>query len=156
MIEVDIPSFRSITIENVIFDYNGTLAVDGKLINGVKEKLKELCKKVNIYVLTADTFGTVRENLKDLDVKVKIISKENGVVDKLRFLRELGEDRTITVGNGNNDSLMIKESALGICVLEREGISTKALLNSDIVVKNIIDVFYMLLSTKRMIATLRE
>ena len=156
MIEVNIPSYKKVYIENVVFDYNGTVATGGRLIDGIKEKLVDISKLVNIYIITADTFGTVRENFKDIDVEVKIISKENGAADKLNFLKELGSDRTIAVGNGNNDELMLKESTIGVCVIGEEGLATKALLASDIVLKDVKDLFEMIKNKGRMIATLRK
>lgn len=156
MIEVNIPSFKKISIENVVFDYNGTLAVDGRLIDGIKERLIDISKIVNVYIITADTYGTVRENFKNIDIKVEIISKENGSIDKLNFVKKLGCGSTIAVGNGNNDELMLKESAVGVCILGEEGLATKALLASDIVLKNINDLFEMITNKKRIIAALRK
>ncbi|WP_432661791.1 ATPase P [Wukongibacter baidiensis] len=156
MIKIDIPSYKKIEIENVVFDYNGTLAVDGRLIDGIKEKLIEASKAVNVYVVTADTYGTVRENFKDVELNVKVISQENGTLDKVSFIRELGKDKTIAIGNGNNDELMIKESAIGVCILGDEGLATRSLIASDIVLKDINDFFDMIMNKKRIIANLRK
>ncbi|RKD22126.1 Soluble P-type ATPase [Caminicella sporogenes DSM 14501] len=156
MLEIEIPSFKKINVENIVFDYNGTLAVDGNLIEGVKERLLELTKILNVYILTADTYGTVKENFEGLNVDIHIISKGNERLDKYEFVKYLGFDKTITVGNGNNDLLMIKESAIGICVLGREGLATETFINSDIIVNNIVDVFDMIIEKRRLIATLRK
>ncbi|SHJ47410.1 HAD family hydrolase [Paramaledivibacter caminithermalis] len=156
MIEINIPYYKKVNIENIVFDYNGTLAVDGRLIDGLKEKLCFISKLVKVYIITADTFGTVKENFRDIDVEVKIITKENGTMDKLNFIKELGSDRTIAVGNGNNDQLMLKESVIGFCILGDEGLSTKALLSSDVVLKDIKDFFDIIINQKRIIATLRK
>ena len=43
-----------------MLDYNGTLAVDGHLLGGVKKALTALSGKINVHVLTADTFGEGR------------------------------------------------------------------------------------------------
>jgi len=61
----------------------------------------------------------------------------------------------IAVGNGNNDSLMLKTAKIGVCILQEEGASSKALLNSDIVLKDIKDFFEIINKPKRLIATLR-
>lgn len=156
MIKVDIPSYKEVEIKNLVFDYNGTLAVDGILIEGVLEKLIEASKRVKIYVITADTYGTVRENFKDVEIEVKIISQENGSIDKLNFIKELDPGKTIAVGNGNNDELMLKESAIGVAILGEEGLSTKALLASDIVVRDIMNLFDIIANGKRIIANLRK
>ena len=45
MMKVDIPGYKNIEIENVVFDYNGTIAEDGILIEGVGELILELVSK---------------------------------------------------------------------------------------------------------------
>lgn len=57
MIKIDIPGRNIITIRSLVLDYNGTVAADGFLIDGVEERLARLKDKVDIYVLTADTYG---------------------------------------------------------------------------------------------------
>ena len=155
MLEINIPSYRDVKIKYLVLDYNGTLAKDGIIKKGLKEKLEKLIDKVEIYVLTADTNGNATENLKDFNVKLHIISKENGTDDKLDFVKELGSRNCIAIGNGRNDALMLKEASIGICILEDEGCSVKAMLNSDILVKNIEDSLDMLINKNRLIATLR-
>lgn len=155
MIEISIPSFRDVKIKYVVFDYNGTLALDGVVRKEIKLKLAELMKLVDVYVLTADTYGNAKENLKDTQVKLHIISKENGVLDKVNFVKGLGTEFCIAVGNGNNDSKMIKEANIGICILGNEGCSTKTFQNSDVIVKSIDDCLDMLLNSNRLKATLR-
>ncbi|EOD01560.1 HAD family hydrolase [Caldisalinibacter kiritimatiensis] len=155
MIKIDIPSYKDISIKYLVFDYNGTLAADGKIDNGIKNKLNKLSEIIEIFVLTADTFGTVREYLKDTNVKLHIISKENGTQDKVDFIKNLGLENCVAVGNGNNDSLMLKEAGLGICILGKEGCATNTLLNSDLVIKSIEDCIELFFNTDRLKASLR-
>ncbi|KGG80723.1 haloacid dehalogenase [Caloranaerobacter azorensis H53214] len=155
MIEIDIPSYKQLKIKYVVFDYNGTLAVDGIISSATKQRLEKLSKKVKIYILTADTYGNVRENIKDVNVNFKIISQENGKIDKLNFIRELGAEHCIAVGNGNNDVLMLKEAQIGICIIGDEGCFTETIKNSDIIIKNINDCLDLLLNPNRLKATLR-
>ena len=62
MIMIDRPGYRSIEVENVVLDFNGTIAEDGIIIEIIKEKIKELSSRhINIFILTADTYGTVAE-----------------------------------------------------------------------------------------------
>ena len=42
-------------IQNIVFDYNGTIAIDGKLIEGIKKSINEFSNSFNFYVITADT-----------------------------------------------------------------------------------------------------
>jgi len=74
----------------------------------------------------------------------------------LRVHLNLGKDKTICIGNGNNDRLMVKEAALGIALLQEEGTCTETLLASDVACKNIIDAFGYFKEPKRLIATLRS
>jgi soluble P-type ATPase len=156
MLEVEIPSFGKLVFKNVIFDYNGTIARDGVLIEGVMERLHRLSKQVKIHILTADTFGTVRETFEGMRIDVKVLESDHGTEEKLEYLRKLGTDRTIAVGNGNNDSLMLKESILGIAVVGAEGLARRALMDADLLFTDIIDVLDTLENPKRLVATLRE
>jgi soluble P-type ATPase len=49
MIHLSIPGFGEYRIEHAVFDFNGTLAVDGVLIAGVREKLRELAASLQIH-----------------------------------------------------------------------------------------------------------
>ena len=51
---------------------------------------------------------------------------------------------------------MVKEAALGIAVVGREGIATETLIAADIVCDNVLDALELLLNPKRIIATLRS
>jgi soluble P-type ATPase len=51
---------------------------------------------------------------------------------------------------------MVKEAALGIAVIEKEGAAVETLLAADIVCGNILDALELLLNPKRLIATLRS
>jgi soluble P-type ATPase len=75
---------------------------------------------------------------------------------KLRVLESLDPTRTVAIGNGNNDHLILKEAALGIAVLGEEGMSILAMKDADIVVKDISNALDLFLKPKRLIATLRE
>lgn len=156
MINIDIPGFNSVEIKNVVFDFNGTIAEDGILICKVKEKIKELKHQdVNIYVLTADTYGTVKEQCVELPVKVEVFNNENAMEEKKKIVEKLGHDITVTIGNGRNDVEMFKNSIISIAVIGKEGCFSKAILEADIVVNNIIDAIDLLLKHKRIKATLR-
>ena len=63
---------------------------------------------------------------------------------------------TVCIGNGRNDSLMLKEAALGICLIQAEGANVVSLLNADIACKSAKDALELLLNPKRLIATLRK
>lgn len=156
MIIYEIPGRDSIYAENIVFDYNGTIAVDGKLIRDVVPLIEELSKYLNVYILTADTYGTVVKECEDINARVLTFPKENAGEFKKEIVRELGSSKTICIGNGYNDIPMFKESILSIGIVEGEGLSGKLLLVSDIVVSSIIDGINILLNKDRVKATLRN
>jgi soluble P-type ATPase len=51
---------------------------------------------------------------------------------------------------------MLKNAALGIVVIQKEGATVKSLENADIVCNNIIDALELLKNPLRIIATLRH
>ena len=51
---------------------------------------------------------------------------------------------------------MIKEAALGIAIIGREGASTKTLEGAEVVCVNILDALDLLLSPQRLAATLQR
>jgi len=153
--ELNIPEYGQYKIKNLVFDYNGTLAEDGIVKPEILRKLEELSAEFDIYVVTADTYGTVEKMFDGSSVEVGIISRENGSKDKESLVQALGAGETIAVGNGFNDRLMMKAAALGFCIAGPEGASAKAIMNSDVVVSGIEDFFSMIDEPKRLIATLR-
>ena len=116
MIEVEIPDFGRLELEHLVLDYNGTLAVDGVLLPGVADLLTELDARISIHVVTADTFGKVREAMSGLPVAIHVLPKQAQERAKRDFVSQLGADRTFSIGNGRNDRLMLAEAALGIAV----------------------------------------
>ena len=155
MIEIDFPGAKNICISNLLMDFNGTLAVDGYLIDGVAQRFKELAAKLDLVVLTADTFGLVEESCRGLPVTIQKINNGREQAQKLEVIKRMGADKTAAIGNGANDLLMLKESILGICVIGGEGASAKSIAAADICVPNIISGFDLFLNPKRIIATLR-
>lgn len=156
MINITIPGWGDMEIDNLILDLNGTLSTDGEISSEVKERLDILSKDLNIYILTADTQGTAEQIVSDLEVTLVKIPEEGSAEAKLKFLESIDPSRTIAIGNGNNDRLMLKEAALGILVLGEEGASISTLKDSDLLVKSISDALDLFLKPKRLIATLRE
>lgn len=156
MIIYEIPGRDNIEIENIIFDYNGTIAVDGQLIHGVKDLINELSENVNIYILTADTYGTVISECAFINAKVLTFPNENAGESKRKIVEELGGQRTLCVGNGFNDIPMFKEAILSVAVIEGEGTSGKLLAEADIVTRSILEALRILLNGNMIKATLRN
>ena len=156
MLILNISGYGSIEVKNVVFDFNGTIAEDGIIITGIKDRIEELAlKDVDIYVLTADTYGTVKEQCMGIPVIVDIFNRENASEDKKTIVERLGRDVTVTIGNGRNDVEMFRNSIISIAVIGTEGCFTKAIFEADIAVKNITDAIDLLLKQNRINATLR-
>ncbi len=155
MIHIDIPEDRSFQIENLVLDYNGTLALDGKLIEGVEDRLNRLASQLRIHVVTADTFGIVERELNSVLCELRIMAPGTQDQRKWQYVHRLGAERTATIGNGRNDRLMLKKSALGIAVVQTEGAAVDALIAADIVVPNILDALDLFINPLRIKASLR-
>ncbi|GAB6192932.1 HAD family hydrolase [Desulfocastanea catecholica] len=156
MIEVDIPGAVTLRLSHLVLDYNGTLALDGDLLDGVAEKMAELASHVQLHVITADTHGTVAQKLLGLPCALHIIGAKEQDRLKDAYVRSLGEEKVAAIGNGRNDRLMLKSAALGIALIQEEGASMAAILQADIVCTDIRDAFDLLLQPARLKATLRN
>lgn len=157
MIKISIPGRQfTLVLDTLLLDLNGTLAVDGILLEGVKERIEVLRDKVKIYLLTADTFGAARGIAEELDIELLKVGPEDGGQDKLDMLNTLQGENCAAVGNGYNDRLMLAAAGLSIAVIEGEGCSVKALQASDIAVRSINDALDLLINPLRTIATLRS
>jgi len=156
VIEITIPGRGNYIIRNLILDLNGTIAVDGNIIGGVKEKLAMLSQKLDIFLVTADTNKNAERLVKDLPVKLYKIKEAKEDDQKLRVVLKKGKNNTVSIGNGCNDVSMLKESAIGICMVGGEGASAEAMMASDLVVVTINDALDLLLKPHRLEATLRR
>ncbi len=152
---ISIPGRGELVLDHLVMDYNGTLAIDGTLISDVREMLILLSDQIRLHVVTADTFGKAKAGLSGIDCELTILPQADQQAGKLAYIRQIGADRTVSIGNGRNDSLMLKESALGIGVILGEGASMETLLSADVVCTSIIDALSLLIHPLRLTATLR-
>jgi soluble P-type ATPase len=155
MLEIPIPGRTVLRLTNLVMDYNGTLAVDGRLLPGVGERLEALASKLDLHVITADTFGQAAIETASLPVALQIIGAGDQAMAKKALVESLGANAVVALGNGANDRLMLETAALGICVLLGEGAATPTLMASDVVVKSPVDALDLLLHPGRLAATLR-
>jgi soluble P-type ATPase len=156
MIEIDIPGFRRLKLENLVLDYNGTLAVDGELLQGVAERLRALSEKLAICVVTADTFGKARKGLEGLPCELIVLPAGDQAARKLRHVEKLGADSTVCVGNGANDAMMLGMAAVGIAVILEEGAARETIESADVVCTSVASALDLLLNPVRLVATLRS
>lgn len=154
MIEINIPGRDILRIEHLVLDYNGTIAVDGTLIDGIRDQLQRLLPNVSIHVLTADTYGTVEAQCGPLGLQVERFPREGAALCKKAVVEKL--DNVCAIGNGYNDIPMFDVAELAIAVLEEEGMCVSLLLHADVLVKSIADGLDLLLKPDRLRATLRS
>jgi len=156
MLAIAIPGFRQLVIDHLVLDFNGTLAIDGILIPGVREVLGALAQQIEIHVVTADTLGSARSELSGLPVKLSIIPLESQAEAKLAYVQRLGVDHVCAIGNGRNDCRMLAAAAIGVALVQREGGAGEALANATVVTTDILDALDLLRRPARLIATLRS
>ena len=75
---------------------------------------------------------------------------------KAAFIRQLGAEQVVAIGQGANDAEMLRSAGLGICVLSAEGSAVETLLAADLVVANIFDALALLEKPLRIVASLRK
>jgi soluble P-type ATPase len=155
MLDINIPGAQPLRLSHLVLDYNGTLACDGSILPGVTERLEILAEHLEIHIVTADTFGSVRNQVARLPVELAVIPPEKQAQAKAAYIEKLGLANTVAIGNGRNDALMLQQAALGITVMQTEGAAIQALLAADVVTPGIVDALDLLLHPDRLKATLR-
>ena len=152
---ITIPDFGELNIKNLVCDYNGTIAVDGKLLPGVTEAIDSI-SDIDVHVIMADTFGLAEDQLRNTNCKLTIAPRDNQAQWKLDYINSLGKDTTVSIGNSRNDRFILKEAVLGIVLIQQEGTSIESLMNADVACTSILHAFEYFSNTKRLIATLRS
>jgi P-type E1-E2 ATPase len=155
MIELTLPQQEPLNLQYLIVDMNGTLALDGQLLPGVGERLAALSQVLEIWLITADTHGTLAALAPDLPVKVHPMNSGPGASQKAALAEALGTAQVVAIGNGVNDAEMLRRAALGIAVLGPEGLATVCANAADIIAPNIEAALDLLLRPRRLVATLR-
>jgi P-type E1-E2 ATPase len=156
MIELNIPGQGIFQIEFLVCDVNGTLAVDGSLLPGITNAIRKIQDRIKVYLITANTHANQEKINSELGIEAIIIQRGQEASQKSKFVSQLGAEKVIAVGQGANDSEMLKTAAIGICVLSQEGTSIEALLASDIIVSDGLSAFNLIQNPMRMVATLRK
>ena len=156
MIELNIPGRGQFELEHLVCDVNGTLAVDGNLQDGVIRGLTTLRDRLNLHLLTADTFG--RQAIIDQQLNLEAVRIEPGdeAAKKTAYVNQLGADKVAAIGQGANDAGMITAARLGICILSVEGAAVETLMAADLVMPDINSALELFEKPLRMVAGLRK
>jgi P-type E1-E2 ATPase len=156
MIELTIPGRGPLRIQHLVTDVNGTLAVDGVLIDGLAKRINSLRDRLEIHMLTADTHGRQASIDEQLNLKATRVQPGNEAGAKAEFVRQLGVDTVVAIGQGANDAEMLKAAALGICVMSQEGVAVETLVSANLLVPDIFAAFDLLDKPVRIVASLRK
>ena len=154
---MQIPGYKEdLRIQHLVIDFNGTLAIEGKLIDGVKKLLDRISQKLQVHVLTSDSYGTVAGELKDMPCKITVVEPHHQDFQKGKYVAELGKDNVICIGNGSNDRSMLKLCAIGIAVIQNEGAATDSLTSADIVCLSVHQALNLMEHPEMLVATLES
>ena len=156
MIEIEIPGRGTYRLRYLVLDVNGTIAVEGQLVEGVARRVAELRRSVEVHMLTADTRGRQQAIDAQLGMQAARITPQDEAAQKASFVRDLGGESVCAIGNGANDAGMLREAKLAIAVLGAEGLAVETLTAADIVVPNVNAALDLLLKPLRLVATLRR
>jgi P-type E1-E2 ATPase len=156
MIELNIPGRGIIELEYLVCDVNGSLALDGQLLDGLIRPLTVLRDRLELHLLTADTHGKQAVIDRQLGLEAVRVQTGDEACQKAAYVRRLGAERVVAIGQGANDALMLKEAGLGICVMSQEGTAVDALLAADLVLSDIFSAMELLEKPLRIVATLRK
>ena len=156
MIELTIPGRGELRLQHLVLDVNGTLALDGTLLEGVARRLSGLRDRLNLHMVTADTHGQQSVIDQLLNLSAVRIQRGNESAQKTEFVNSLGAESVVAIGQGANDAGMLKTAVLGICILSTEGSAVDALLAADLVAPDIQSALDLLEKPLRIIASLRQ
>ena len=154
MITLQRPGQQPLEIEYLLIDYEGTLASDGRIHPKAKDKINLLAKRIKVFIFTKGEKAAVEERLRKVNAEIVCLAGSESSRQKLDLLRQLGPDKTMAIGNSQDDAAMIEEAGLGICMIGKEAAAGESLRRADLVVTNILDALDFLLKPLRQKATL--
>ncbi len=143
-------------LEHLVCDVNGTLAVDGKLVDGVRCALNSLRGQIQVHLLTADTYGQQTTLDQQLNLTAVRLKPGQEAEQKAEYIHQLGADKVAAIGQGVNDALMLRAAAIGICLISPEGTAAQSLHAADVVILDINSALALFEHPQRLVATLRK
>jgi len=156
VIELNIPGRGLIQLNHLVSDVNGTLALDGQLLEGAPKALLALGDRLQLHLLTADTHGRQAQIDERLGLQAVRIPPGGEAEAKAAYVHDLGAENVVALGQGANDAGMLHEAAIGIAVASIEGLAIESLTSAVVVVPDIIAAFELLEHPTRLVATLRR
>ena len=156
MIELSIPGYGDLSLEHLVMDVNGTLAVDGILLDGVAKRIGALRNRLTVHLLTADTHGGQVTIDHLLNLQAARIQQGDEAGQKAAYVRQLGAERVVAIGQGANDAGMLRTATLGICVMSPEGLAVETLNAADLLAPDVLSALDLFEKPLRLIASLRK
>ena len=145
---------KPLIIDTIILDLNGTLAIDGKVIEGVAERIELLRQDAfTLFLFTGDTHGNAGAISDALVLEVRVTKTAD---DKANQALALGSETCAAIGNGKIDEILFQTVRLSIATLQAEGVHKDTFLAADIVVPSINDALDLFIHQQRLVATLRR
>ena len=154
MIHIQRPGQEPLEIDFILIGFEGALASDRRVHPKAKDKINLLSRRSKIYILTKEEKERMEEVLRKVNAEIIYLTEGESSQKKSDLVRQLGATRAVTVGNGVDDVPMMKEGAFGLCVIGKEGASSEAVKNADVVFTDILDALDFLLKPLRQKATL--
>ena len=153
----NIPGHGEIAIDHIVCDYNGTLATDGVMIDGVAECLCALKSEgFQVHVVSADIHGNLKDICEQQSLTFHKVGSDDLAQQKADYVQGLGAENVATVGNGMNDLKMFQAARLSVAIIGDEGAAFQTVKEADIVTKHIVDALTLFLKSKRLTATLKH
>lgn len=149
----NIPEVGFIEINTIVLDLNGTLAVKGKIVEGVRSRIAKLKDMgINIVLFTGDQRGNAENLCNELGIDLKKAVSEK---EKEQFFLELDIEKAAAIGNARIDIGKFEHAKLSIATLQAEGIHTGILQHVDIIVPSINDALDLFIDSNSLEATMR-
>jgi soluble P-type ATPase len=155
---IEIPGFGSREIRTIVSDFTGTLARGGRIAPGVRKKLLTLLDRVDLQIMSSDSFATAAKELKGI-VKPKLLGGKRHDIEKQDYVKGFDLPHVAAFGNGNNDRLLLKTvkeaGGMAIAVDNGEGCAIDALVNAHVFIVGAANALNLLLEVRSCKATLR-
>lgn len=147
-------SGEKLILNKIVIDLNGTLTIKGKIIKGVKEKIRRLKKEgFEIFILTGDARGNSKKIAKELGVNCLIATNSK---EKAKIMKTLNPKECVAIGNARIDIGMFKNAKIRILTLQAEGIHTKVIPYVDIIIPSILDALDLFIDKNSFLATMKS
>ena len=154
MIVIQRPGTSPLEAEYLLIDFEGTLASDRRVNPKAKDRINLLAKRLKVTIFARSEREWVESVLRKVKADIVYVPEGAAAQGKLDLLKRLGREKAVAIGNGADDIPVLQETALGICILGREGAAGGAFTKADLVFTDILHALDFLLKPLRQKTTL--